>query len=175
MKLNQVSEPIFTSRDLIQEIYRGNLDKLSLSKVDEHDIEYMSYLEFIEDKNLTNWPCPDAYLREFRTQKEYDSLLQSQWFMPEEYKDFDIEEYLYSLCITDQEKNRVQEELVLFKKHNMFPLLKFLKYLVDKLQEDKILWGVGRGSSVASYCLYLLRVHKVDSIKYELDIKEFLR
>jgi DNA polymerase III alpha subunit len=38
-----------------------------------------------------------------------------------------------------------------------------------------VLWGVGRGSSVASYCLYILGVHKVDSIKYELDIHEFLK
>ena len=35
--------------------------------------------------------------------------------------------------------------------------------------------GVGRGSSVASYILYLIGVHRIDSIKYNLDWKEFLR
>jgi len=34
---------------------------------------------------------------------------------------------------------------------------------------------VGRGSSVASYCLYLLGVHKINSLKFDLDIKEFLK
>ena len=57
----------------------------------------------------------------------------------------------------------------------MMDLLRFLKYMVDKFRENTILWGVGRGSSVASYCLYLLGVHKINSLKYDLDIKEFLR
>jgi DNA polymerase III alpha subunit len=43
------------------------------------------------------------------------------------------------------------------------------------MRSNNIVWGVGRGSSVASYVLYLLGVHKVDSIKYGLDIREFLK
>ena len=54
-------------------------------------------------------------------------------------------------------------------------VLQFLKYMVDTLRENNIVWGVGRGSSVASYVLYLLGVHKVNSIKYDLDPTEFLR
>jgi DNA polymerase III alpha subunit len=57
----------------------------------------------------------------------------------------------------------------------MIIVLKFLKYLVDVCNTNNIVLGVGRGSSVASYCLYLLGVHCIDSIKYELDIKEFLK
>ena len=43
------------------------------------------------------------------------------------------------------------------------------------VKENKIVWGVGRGSSVASYVLYLLGIHKIDSIQYRLDWKEFIR
>jgi DNA polymerase III alpha subunit len=43
------------------------------------------------------------------------------------------------------------------------------------MKENKIVWGVGRGSSVASYVLYLIGVHRIDSIKYDLDIREFLK
>jgi len=50
-----------------------------------------------------------------------------------------------------------------------------LKYLVDVMKENHVIWGVGRGSSVASYVLYLLGVHRIDSIYYELDPAEFLR
>jgi DNA polymerase III alpha subunit len=50
-----------------------------------------------------------------------------------------------------------------------------MKYLVDTLRKNNVVWGVGRGSSVASYILYLIGVHKVDSIKYNLDINEFLK
>ena len=57
----------------------------------------------------------------------------------------------------------------------MIEVLKYLKYLVDTMRQHKILWGVGRGSSVASFCLYLLGVHRINSLKYNLDITEFLR
>jgi DNA polymerase III alpha subunit len=66
-------------------------------------------------------------------------------------------------------------ELELFEKHDMMDLLRFLIFLVDTLRANNILWGVGRGSSVASYCLYLLGIHKINSLKYQLDINEFLR
>jgi len=48
-------------------------------------------------------------------------------------------------------------------------------YLVDFMRENEIVWGVGRGSSVASYVLYLIGVHRIDSIKFGLDWREFLR
>jgi len=73
------------------------------------------------------------------------------------------------------EYQRVVTELELFIQHNMIEVLKYLKYLVDTMRQNNILWGVGRGSSVASFCLYLLDVHRVNSLKYKLDIHEFLR
>jgi DNA polymerase III alpha subunit len=86
----------------------------------------------------------------------------------------DIEAFIVEHC-PEQNYQRVVEELALFRQHNMIDLLRYLKYLVDILRTNNVLWGVGRGSSVASYCLYILGVHKVDSIKYELDIREFLK
>lgn len=176
MKLNLVNDPIFTSKDLIHEIYKGNLDLISKSKIEYNtDIDYLSYIEFVTENNLNDWPVPTPYLGESRSVEDYDSYMQNRWYMPEEYKNFDIEGYIRSLCISTQEKDRVNDELELFKKYNMIPLLQFLKYLVDTMRENNVLWGVGRGSSVASYCLFLLGVHKINSIKYELDITEFLR
>lgn len=176
MNLNHLNDPVFTSKDLIEEIYKGNLNLISWAKVEYNtDIDYLSYVEFVTENNLEDWPVPEPYFGEVRTEKEYDSYNQNNWYMPDTYKNFDIENFLYSLCESNTEKNRIQEELDLYKKHNMFPLLRFLKYLVDTMRDNKILWGVGRGSSVASYCLYLLGVHKINSIKYELDIREFLR
>jgi DNA polymerase III alpha subunit len=69
----------------------------------------------------------------------------------------------------------VAEELVLFQDQNLFELLKYLKYLTDVIHKNRIVCGVGRGSSVASYVLYLLGVHRIDSMRYGLDIREFLR
>jgi DNA polymerase III alpha subunit len=100
---------------------------------------------------------------------------QQHWHMPERYQNLDIAAHVLSLCNTDEQLSRVAEELVLFQDQNLFELLKYLKYLTDVIQNNNIVCGVGRGSSVASYVLYLLGVHRIDSIRYGLDIREFLR
>lgn len=107
--------------------------------------------------------------------KEFDSKNQKEWFMPKDGYCPNLFEMLYSMCETDTQKERVSKELELFIKHDMIELLDFLKYLVDTMREKNIIWGVGRGSSVASYVLYLIGVHKIDSLKYNLDIGEFLK
>ena len=70
---------------------------------------------------------------------------------------------------------RTCEELAEYDRRNMFDLLKYMVYLVDFMRENNIVWGVGRGSSVASYVLYLIGVHKVDSVQFDLDYHEFMR
>jgi DNA polymerase III alpha subunit len=100
---------------------------------------------------------------------------QNDWNMPEKYKNLDIAKYLLDLCKTDVELQRVGKELLLYQQRDMFGLLCFLVYLVDTMRDNDVVWGVGRGSSVASYVLYLIGVHKIDSIYYDLDVDEFLR
>ena len=97
------------------------------------------------------------------------------WHMPEEYKQLDIADYILGLCTTEAELQRCGEELLLYQERDLFNLLKYLKYLVDTMIENKIIWGVGRGSSVASYVLYKLGVHRINSMFYNLDVHEFLR
>jgi DNA polymerase III alpha subunit len=106
--------------------------------------------------------------------EEFDSLNQKDWFMPDEYKNLDIEGFLVEQS-PKENYNRVVEEIQLFRQHNMIDLLRYLKYLVDTMRDHNIVWGVGRGSSVASYCLYIIGVHRIDSVKYQLDIREFLK
>ena len=106
---------------------------------------------------------------------EYHRANQNNWHMPSKYKELDIAEYLLKLCNTDAELQRVGTELLLYQERDMFDLLRFLVYIVDVMREQDIVWGVGRGSSVASYVLYLIGVHKIDSLYYDLDIAEFLR
>jgi DNA polymerase III alpha subunit len=105
----------------------------------------------------------------------FDAKQQENWHMPQAYKDMDIAQHILGLCETEVELQRCGEELLLYQERDLFNLLKYLKYLVDTMTENKIIWGVGRGSSVASYVLYKLKVHRINSIFYKLDIKEFLR
>ena len=106
---------------------------------------------------------------------EFDQKMQDIWDMPTEYRQLDIASWLIQQCKTDQEIERVGEELLMYQERNMFDVLKQIKYIVDTWRKNDIVWGVGRGSSVASYVLYLLGAHKINSIKYNLNIHEFLR
>lgn len=105
----------------------------------------------------------------------FDQQAQARWHMPEEYKTLDIAKYVLGLCATEAELQRCGHELLLYQEKNLFNLLRYLKYLVDVMTENCVIWGVGRGSSVASYVLYKLGVHKIDSMFYNLEPEEFLR
>ena len=105
----------------------------------------------------------------------FDQEHQANWHMPEEYKQVDIAEYILGLCSTEAELQRCGRELLLYQEKNLFNLLRYLKYLVDVMTKNQVIWGVGRGSSVASYVLYKLGVHRIDSMFYNLEPEEFLR
>jgi DNA polymerase III alpha subunit len=96
------------------------------------------------------------------------------WFIPSNYKNLDVEEFLVNQCPVEN-YDRLVTELELYRKFGMIPVLKTMKYIVDTLRQHNIVWGVGRGSSVSSYVLYLLGVHKIDSVKYNLPIDEFFK
>jgi len=133
--------------------------------------EYNTAIEYFH----LNWTKLERLNYDDTTIEEFDKANQNQWFMPNRYKELDIEQWLRNQCTDQNQRDRVDLELSRFHKHNMIDVLKYLKYLVDILIENKIIWGVGRGSSVASYCLFLIGIHKIDSIKFELDINEFLK
>jgi DNA polymerase III alpha subunit len=98
----------------------------------------------------------------------------THWFIPNDYYP-NLVEFLYGCCTTDEQRDRVSLELELFAKNKMHDVLYVMKYIVDTLRANNVVWGVGRGSSVASYVLHLIGVHKVDSIKYKLPIEEFFK
>ena len=95
--------------------------------------------------------------------------------MPENYSELNVLQWLLEKCQNEEERFRVQTEYSLFEQKKFIKVLQFLIYFVDTLRANNVVWGVGRGSSVASYVLFLLGVHKVDSIQYGLDWREFLR
>jgi DNA polymerase-3 subunit alpha len=95
--------------------------------------------------------------------------------MPDEYRSLDIAEWILDQCSTDAELQRCGEELLLYQERDAFDLLRYMKYLVDTMRAQKVLWGVGRGSSVASFVLYKIGVHRINSMYYDLDPREFLK
>jgi len=107
--------------------------------------------------------------------QEFDGLCQNRWFIPESYAKLDIKNFLLAQCQTQEQQDRVVTELSLFEQTNLLMMVKYLKYLVDTMTEKNIVWGVGRGSSTASYVLYLIGLHMIDPIKYNIPIDEFFK
>jgi DNA polymerase III alpha subunit len=106
---------------------------------------------------------------------EFHAQQQKNWHMPDSYKTLDIADHVLKLCNNEAELQRCGEELLIYQERELFDLLRYLKYLVDVMKQNNIVWGVGRGSSVASFVLYKLEVHRINSLYYNLDVTEFLR
>jgi DNA polymerase III alpha subunit len=159
---------IFSESDLC-EVYLADTSKVLKQVLTETNIVIPDILE------LKNIPTTIMYVDPKISVDAFDQNLQSKWFLPKEYKDMDIAKYVLELCQTDEELQRVGQELLLFQERDMFDLLKYLKYLVDTMRDNNIVWGVGRGSSVSSYILFLLGIHRINSLYYDLSIDEFLK
>lgn len=161
----------YTDSDELCELLYKNPD-LDLSKFLVEDPQ-----EFNKSRSVLHAEVPNlfGYVELADSVEEFDRRFQNKWHMPDEYKNMDIASYILSLCTQDYELQRVGEELLLYQERDAFDLLRYMKYLVDILRKHNIVWGVGRGSSVASYVLFLLGVHKINSLYYNLDIEEFLK
>ena len=172
VNVDKYGQVILSESEAFRALYQGQAKSFDLIFLDNQDV-VEKYNQSIT-KNADDLPAVKLHeLLDIAVEK-FDQDNQANWFMPEEYKTMDIEGFLVDQC-PKQNYDRLIDELVLFRQHNMLDLLRYLKYLVDTMRSKNILWGVGRGSSVASYCLYLLGIHKIDSVKYDLDIKEFLK
>jgi DNA polymerase III alpha subunit len=165
MIIDKYGQQIFSENDLF-DIFMEN-PELELSDV-LVNTDIVNKLD-IKFPKLQRYDSTDVSVDEF------DSDNQNYWFIPEHYKNLNIVEYILSLCNSDIEFDRVSKELILYQEKNLFDLLRYLKYLVDVMREHNIVWGVGRGSSVSSYVLFLLGIHKINSIDYDLPIDEFLK
>ena len=98
-----------------------------------------------------------------------------QWNIPDSISSLDLDIYFAEKVSTVEEAVRISEELELFRSRGLEPMLRFMIYLVQVMKEHNIVWGVGRGSSVSSFLLYLVGLHQINPVKYNLDIKEFIR
>jgi DNA polymerase III alpha subunit len=100
----------------------------------------------------------------------------STWFISSDIQQIDVRKFLLEeICENDVCRDRVNLEMDLFEELSLVPLLQLMMFLVDHFRSNKVVWGVGRGSSVASYVLFLIGVHKIDPILYGLDVHDFLK
>ena len=166
MYTTQYGEQVLSESDLCNALYEN--PHLKLTHILTNDPITKPDIE------LENFPIINHPSIENLSIEDFDINNQSRWYMPDDYKNLDIVKWVIDQCRTDAELQRVAHELLLFQKLDMFPLLQYCKYFVDTMRKHGIVLGVGRGSSVASYVLYLIGVHKINSMYYDLQIEEFL-
>jgi DNA polymerase III alpha subunit len=170
MKYDQYGQAHITTEDATDLLYqRPDLDLSNIQFDNPDQFNAAIKVLYSDIRELQQYQQFDFDLEQF------DQRNQSRWHMPEEYRKLDIARWLLDECATDPELQRVADELMLFQERDLFDLLRWLKYFVDTMRKHKVVWGVGRGSSVASYVLYLIGVHRINSMYYDLDISEFLK
>lgn len=172
MKYDAFGQAYTTTDELCELLYKDPALNINDFLVEDWDRYNSSVKETYADIPMVKeyHPLPSDY-----TADAFHKMQQSNWYMPNEYQQLDIAQYVLDLCKTDAELQRVGEELLLYQERDLFNLLRYLKYFVDTMRLNNVLWGLGRGSSVASYVLYLLGVHRINSMYYDLSIEEFLK
>ena len=169
IKINDHGDVIFTEQDVIDLLYTNPDFDISKLFFADNEIYNKSLKQLGIDLPIIN-TVPDR-----EPLDEFDQRNINNWHMPEKYYNIDVKQWLLDKTQTEEERDRVLIEYSLFENKKFVKVLQFLIYFVDTLRANNIVWGVGRGSSVASFCLFLIGVHKINPLLYNLDIKEFLR
>jgi hypothetical protein len=171
MKINMYGQAILSSDNLRELLLQGkNIGHLNVVRDDDIAL-YEQYQDNLLYNKVVFLDAPEEILSfdDFHLQKA------DEWVFPTEYQQIDVHKWLLDKCKTQQEIDRVNEEYLLYKERDLVMLLRLFIFLVDYMRKNKFIWGVGRGSSVSSYILYLIGVHRVDSLKYGFDIKDYLK
>lgn len=104
------------------------------------------------------------------------------WKIPEPFSSLDLHSFLIDKFLEKQnefEHNldtaalRLQQELEQIEKRNLTNLFRTIVYVIDTFIKKDIPWGVGRGSSCASFILYLIGLNLVNPLEYDIPLEEF--
>jgi DNA polymerase III alpha subunit len=170
VKRNEFGDCVYTESDVLELLYQN--PELDISRLQIETAE--QYLTALKELGI-DLPTVSLPVERKGGLREFDQRNIQDWHMPQEYHEMDIRNYLLEKCGSDEERTRVEEEYKLFAEKGFTKVLQFLVYFIDTLRQHNIVWGVGRGSSVSSFCLFLIGVHKINPLLYNLDYREFLR
>lgn len=168
---NNYGQPIYNEQDLFDLYMTNPTIKLKHAVIVDEVVPFDPALELENVPNLVKELTENINM----SVEDFDQILRSQWFMPDEYKTFDIAKFVLDQCTHEEELQRAGKELLMYEKRGLFTLLQYMKYLVDLMRKNNIVWGVGRGSSVSSFVLFLIGIHRINSLHYDLNIEEFLK
>ncbi len=169
--VNKYGQAILSSDNLRELLLQGkNISHLNVVRDEEIELFEKYQSELLPDV-ITFLEAPEEIL----SFDEFHAKCAEEWIFPKVYQQIDVRSWLLDKCKTQEQVDRVNEEYVLYEDRDLIMLLRLFIFLVDYMRENNFIWGVGRGSSVSSYVLYLIGVHRVDSLKYGFDIKDYLK
>lgn len=173
-KINEYGDVIVDRDSAVNYLLMG-IDISGISIDDDDEVDLYHHTTNTIDPMGTEFPTinttksysmePDKHLRR----------LSKKWLIPPEYLYMDIVDYLVSKCSSDVERKRVADELMEFEKRNEIDILRVMVYIVDQFRKNKVVWGVGRGSSVSCFCLYLIGINKINPLVYDISYTEFFK
>jgi DNA polymerase III alpha subunit len=171
VKVNMYGQAILSSDNLRELLLQGkNISHLNVIFDEEIELFQKHQSELLPEI-ITFLDASEEKL----TFDDFHQKCADDWIFPVVYQQIDVKSWLLDKCKTQQEIDRVNEEYILYEERDLIMLLRLFIFLVDYMRKNKFVWGVGRGSSVSSYILYLIGVHRVDSLKYGFDIKDYLK
>ena len=164
-------QAILESEHLRELLLQGkNISHLNV--IFDEDIElYKEFQQELLKEETVFLSAPDELL----TFDDFHKQRADEWIFPEKYQKVDVHEWLLDKCKTQEQIERVNLEYSMYEERDLIMLLRLFIYLIDYMRSKEHIWGVGRGSSVSSYVLFLIGVHRVDSLRYNLDIKDYLK
>jgi len=168
--IDAYSRTVLTQSNLCDQLYQTPTLEIQRAAI----VDPESYNAAVDSLYL-DWPKLNKLEELTCSVEEFHAANQQNWFMPQEYHDMDIAKWLLDRCADQNELQRTGHELLEYAERGYMDMLKYLKYLVDSMRNNNIVWGVGRGSSVASFVLYLIGVHKIHSLRHNLEFEEFMR
>lgn len=169
--INEYGDVVVGRDDAINYLLEGNdIDGIMVD--DEDEVTHYERMTDLIDSDMPSINSVPEYKYE---PSKYLKRLSQQWLIPSEYVYMDIITYLVKKCTNDVEKQRVANELVEFEKRNELDILKVMVYIVDAFRKNGIIWGVGRGSSVSCFCLYLIGINKINPLEYDISYTEFFK
>lgn len=171
LTVNMYGQAILSSDNLRELLLQGrNIGHLNVLLDDDIEL-FKEHQSSLLQEEVIFLERPEEKL----TFDEFHEQCANEWIFPLIYQQLDVRKWLLDKCKTQEEIDRVNIEYLLYEERGLIMLLRLFIFLVDYMRKNKFVWGVGRGSSVSSYCLYLIGVHRVDSIKYNLSISDYLK
>lgn len=111
-----------------------------------------------------------------------EDAIDTSLMLPPAYETLDVMAYLHGLemvierdSLFHQRVNRLRYEIEIFRLRGLVEIVRLLKYIIDVMTSTGSVWGVGRGSSCSSYILFLMGLHAVDVVLYDIDLHDFIR